>query len=778
MWEVVFVLLLPTIAPGLALTRILDASADSFRKGLLCFPIGLLALFGTSGLLFVVQMWSTTNLGIAILILNLFSIWFLSRKVQKERTKYTKWQKMEAAIHGVVLSESEPEIEHEVAAQQWFQNNRNPTLQIFAGCFCLLTLVPIFIFERPFGVDWIGFSTLATNVGQTGTFEVQAPNSGLWTYPPAFPTVLAWVQHMTNTEMEQAILILGHLSLFALFLGIWGSMDRLGAGASSVLAMGGSFALFAKVFDSGYPTVASQLGLIVGLMIVLRPLQQSMMYHILAFVFLAFCAVLIHPTGAIYLAALLFASLVIQNRLTEDEKSQQKPLFLTSIITVSSMFIIALVFFAPRMLSEPVFAEYGWQGGKPMLMFNGPLMVFAGISVFLGRKSLEIRLLSFWFLAIWLLSFVHLIEGLANIQVLSLLSYTLYSMALHAYHVPLAVLVGLLASRSTSLTTVDESSSWFGLEMDPFIRPLFSTIFLVGLMLGSMLSIGLLVNLSAHDELHATSKGDQDLREYLSNYPPSGYVYSENVHWGHSYGFDPSIKTTSVPSLGLLTLDETVHQKATAAIRSNDIPTLRSLNIGHAVSSPIGTLALTLGPSPYWSVEQSFDGARYWKLWDEPSPSRVLLTTGLNTTVCENMKGCALEQDPWRNHRFYDPLNLGQERIVLNQKGTYSWEDVVNRTTLQGLHNVCLLYEQIGDFESYRFKFNGQTFNPEKSPGWHYECLNVELNMTLDVGFELNEDGSRWINPLGFSGRSSHILDSTGLRIHYIELKSGINPKP
>ena len=127
--------------------------------------------------------------------------------------------------------------------------------------------------------------------------------------------------------MEQAILILGHLSLFALFLGIWGSMDRLGAGASSVLAMGGSFALFAKVFDSGYPTVASQLGLIVGLMIVLRPLQQSMMYHILAFVFLAFCAVLIHPTGAIYLAALLFASLVIQNRLTEDEKSQQKPLF-------------------------------------------------------------------------------------------------------------------------------------------------------------------------------------------------------------------------------------------------------------------------------------------------------------------------------------------------------------------------------------------------------------------------------------------------------------------
>ena len=778
MWDVALVILLPTLAPGLALTRILDASADLFRRALLCFPLGLLALFGTSGFLYVVQLWSPSNLTITILLLNLASIGFLSRKVHSERTTYTQWQKMEAAIHGVVLSETEPEIEQEVAAQQWFQTNRNPVLQILAGCFCLLTLVPIFIFERPFGVDWIGFSTLATNVGHTGTFEVQPPNSGLWTYPPAFPTVLAWVEHITSAEIEQAILILGHLSLFALLLGVWGSMDRLGAGASSVLAMGASFALFAKVFDSGYPTVTSQLGLIVGLLIVLRPLQQSMRYHILVFIFLAFCTVLIHPTGAIYLAALLFASLVVQNRLSEDEKVQRKPIFLTSIIIVTSMFVIALIFFAPRMLNEPVFAEYGWQGGKPMLMFNGPLMLFAGVSVFLGRKSFEIRLLSIWFLAIWMLSFVHLIEGLANIQVLSLLSYTLYSMALHAYHIPLAVVVGLIASRSTSLTTIGDTSSWFGLEMDPYIRPLFSSIVLVGLMLGSVLSVGLLVNLSTHDELHATAHGDAELREYLSAYPPDGFVYSENVHWGHSYGFDPSLKTTSIPSLGLLTLDETVQSAATTAIRVDDVQTLRSLKIGHAVSSPIGTLALTLGPSPYWSVEQSFHGARFWKLWDEPSPSRVIITTVLNTSMCEQMKGCALEQDPWRNHRFHDPLNRGEERIVLDQKGTYFWENVVNQTTVQGMRNVCILYEQIGDFNSYEFNINGQSMNVEEYPGWHHDCMNVELNSTMDIGVELIESGTTWINPLGFSGRNAQILDSTGLRIHHIELKSAIGAKP
>ena len=158
MWEVMLAVLLPTIAPGLALLRILDASADLFRKALLCFPLGLLALFGTSGMLFVVQLWSIFNLSVALLLINIASIAFLFQKVRVERKTYTQWQKMEAAIHGIVLEEAEPELENEVAAQQWFQANRNPIAQIAAGCFCLLTLIPILIFDRPFGVDWIGFS--------------------------------------------------------------------------------------------------------------------------------------------------------------------------------------------------------------------------------------------------------------------------------------------------------------------------------------------------------------------------------------------------------------------------------------------------------------------------------------------------------------------------------------------------------------------------------------------------------------------------------------------
>ena len=192
-------------------------------------------MYGTSGLLFVLQSWSVTNLTIALILLNALSIAFLFRKVHVERTTFTQWQKMEAAIHGLVLSETEPEIEQEVAAQQWFQSNRNPMLQIGAGCFCLLTLVPVIMFDRPFGVDWIGFSTLASHVGQSGTFEVPSPNAGLWTYPPAFPTVLAWIVNVTGASIETAILIQGHLSLFALLLGIWGSLDRLGERACKLL---------------------------------------------------------------------------------------------------------------------------------------------------------------------------------------------------------------------------------------------------------------------------------------------------------------------------------------------------------------------------------------------------------------------------------------------------------------------------------------------------------------------------------------------------------------
>ena len=111
-----------------------------------------------------------------------------------------------------------------------------------------------------------------------------------------------------------------------------------------------------------------------------------------------------------------------------------------------------------------------------------------------------------------------------------------------------------------------------------------------------MMSVGLLTNLSTHEELHATTSGDAELRSYLMNHPPDKFVYSENVHWGHSYAFDASIQTTSIPTLGLLTLDESIQGAATTAIRMDDIESLNRLGIGYAVSSPHWNDCIDLEP--------------------------------------------------------------------------------------------------------------------------------------------------------------------------------------
>ena len=48
------------------------------------------------------------------------------------------------------------------------------------------------------------------------------------------------------------------------------------------------------------------------------------------------------------------------------------------------------------MLDTAVFAEYGWQGGRPLLTFNGLLLMFALAAGWKLRKTIEGRLLISW----------------------------------------------------------------------------------------------------------------------------------------------------------------------------------------------------------------------------------------------------------------------------------------------------------------------------------------------------------------------------------------------
>ena len=71
--------------------------------------------------------------------------------------------------------------------------------------------------------------------------------------------------------------------------------------------MGLGLGLFAKTFDSGFPSVASQLGLVVGVLVLFRHAEQRHRHHTLGLCLALFSVALIHPTGAIYLALLLLS---------------------------------------------------------------------------------------------------------------------------------------------------------------------------------------------------------------------------------------------------------------------------------------------------------------------------------------------------------------------------------------------------------------------------------------------------------------------------------------
>ena len=234
---------------------------------------------------------------------------------------------------------------------------------------------------------------------------------------------------------------LGHYTLFVLLLGFMGAMDRHGAGAYAMFSMGLGLGLFAKTLIRDFQALRVNWAWLLG-SCALRHVEQRQKHHTIGLCLALFSVALIHPTGAIYLAFLLLSHVMHGLAMSNEEHRElvRKLAYIASaFITVG--FAVALLVIAPRLFDEAVFSEYGWQGGKPLLVYNGALLVLGAVAAFLLRTTLEGRIAITWFALLWLLSVVHLVEGLRYIPVLSLLSYTLYSMALHAYHLPLAVLV-------------------------------------------------------------------------------------------------------------------------------------------------------------------------------------------------------------------------------------------------------------------------------------------------------------------------------------------------
>ena len=664
------------ILPGIAIARRIDKEGDWKRQLLLTPAFGLLTCLGLAGLCFMLG-WTLETLTALFVLANIVAI--ISIRVELNPIPST------------------PQIE------------RNPWFWIFTAIACYIAITPL-TYMRPMGVDWIGFASLADAISRNGDFSLSEPSVGVWIYPPAFPMLAAWL----GGPSSDAVFLLGTMCFVALLMGIAAIGERLNCGHWTIMAMLLAPALFAKNLDSGYPTVASQLGLVV----ILTMFGSKIRWSIVGIT--AFVVAMIHPTGLIYMSTLIAAQIIIAKgeMVTITEKVQ------SGILVVAIIFAVIVI--SPGFDGKSVFAEYGWQGGAPMAMYAGlllPLGLWAGWTL---RSDKNARILMTWFGLNWILSSIHLFDGMEGIVLLSMLSYTLYSMSMHAFHIPLAALVGMRLSKMEG-----------GVASDGGRAVMIVTLLLCGI------AHSALSELSEHDELHVISSGEENLFKMLNELPEDSIVYTENEHWGHIYSIPDHIGVTSIPSLGILNQEHSIQNAATTAIMYDDIPRLQELGVTHALASPKGVMMQYIQASQHWD-----------KLWSSGASVVYILQDDNIVSQFHKVEGDDMRPDPWASLRNHDPFNLGDYRLYLTE-GSYHF--TVNDSYS---YEVCVMVEFVGDVTAI---VNGNKF---KGSGWYNSCRYAG-----DGGFDITiqSDSEYWINPLGASGRGDQIIDETGIRIHWVE---------
>ncbi|MCH2648612.1 MAG: hypothetical protein MKZ57_02220 [Candidatus Poseidoniaceae archaeon] len=770
MFVATIVLLAISIIPGYALCKVLDGTADKWRKAMLSPALGLLLIYGACGLVVLsgLSTWGLTSA--VILLINTLAIAHIKRRINEERG-LTQWQKLEAAMNGMILESEDQDITEEVATQQWFQSNRYMFGIIVGAVLCLgVLLLPLFQ-KLPFGVDWIGFAVLAGQIAENGNMILNGVNEGSWTYPPAFPALAGWLASSLGISSGKAVFLLGHYTLAVLIIGAAGAMDHHGAGGQFFVTMALGFGLFAKAYDSGYPTVASQLGLVVGLLVLLRPSSSRGSHHTRGFIIAVSCVALIHPTGAIYLGTMMIAHIIIGLSLRAEYSENLQKLLLACSILITIAAAISVVFLAPRMLDAAVFAEYGWQGGKPLLTYNALLLIFSLLAGWKLRKTVEGRLLISWIAMLWLLTAIHLIEGLQDIPVLSLLSYTLYSMGLHAFHIPLAALGALWLSPSTGLNSLDSKRGLLSINWDPTTNEKFAKVLTAVVLVAIIIANVITIQISQHDELRPITNGDLEIREAIENLPENSIIYTENNHWGYVYDLPNGIETTSIPSLGLLKIDETIHPLATSAIKYDNITKIKQLGIDYAISSPIGTIGWILAESRYWTIIEDFDGSRLWQ-FNQAGNSQQSTLAPVNESSCS--ENCEMRLDPWRENRYLYLGEMKQDYRAFIEEGENAVVDFDLSRTVFVNSNSCLFFESIGNIDDFTIKVGSQQSTiTQTDSGWHTHCFNLNETMTqltMEFSWHDSASSSTWVNPSGFSGRGDRIIDTTGIRLHWLEI--------
>ena len=449
-----------------------------------------------------------------------------------------------------------------------------------------------------------------------------------------------------------------------------------------------SAGLFAKTFDSGWPTVASQIGIIMALFLIPNKNQYPIWKQVLIFSILGFAIFSIHPSGGISYLLLCFASLNFR----EITKWSRRQIIQVTSLSLIIFLVLNFILWHYGVSSE-INAEYGWQGGIALLLYNGILVAIALVAIFQLRTGFVFsNILIKWFLMLWLLSFIQFFEGWKILPSSVLFPYHCiqWEFMLFTYHWHCCQDFGCMKplgkiQRKYQVNKLKALKRvFFGKNV---VKSCLQSL-LVVLLIASQVAM---ITMIDHDEMMAQTKGDLRIYELVNELEDGVLVYNENVHWGYSTQLSDNIGMTSFPNLGILNGDNSLQNAATSAITSNNVSRISSLGITHAISSPKGTVGWHLSKSPNWEILADYDGSRLWEFKPNSETSNVSTYIKIEAHDCD----CDKVVDPWNEFRFSDPFNLGDERVELHN-GELSITTPIEEALVGQMVSVCVVSETIG----------------------------------------------------------------------------------
>ena len=657
---------------------------------------------------------------------------------------------------------------YSISKPDWtFSNDDRQVLAIaIIGAFALMA--PHLLFREPLGIDWIGFTSIAEAYASTGNTTMIGPTEGIWLYPPAVPGTAAALMIITGIESHRAISLLGHLGIALLCSGLAGTMSRNRASGATLVAVVLGAGVFAKSIDSGYPTVLSLLPLIPLLLLVLKPQNNRTNIWLLIAIACIFSAFTIHPSGGIYATLLLLADRIHESVFkTKDVRT----LFGWGIVVGFGGMVLNGAL--NNVANGPLTAEYGWQGGSQLIQWNMPLLLVALWGLRRGYQSLEVRTLTTWFVLLWLSSLIHLFIGLEGSTFLTVTSLSLYSMAMHGFHIPLACLAAFALAPNPDGWFERQDTMEIGALPDPISPQILQTCFAIGgvLLLFTLAWFGSLAN---HPELWARTDGDAELQSSL-DLPEGSLVYVENRPWGYAIGMEASIQRTAQPHVGITIVEDSIHNTAHNSIAWDDANRIAELGVTHAISSPRGEIGFHLAKSDHWSIEQEINGSRLWIFHPEPT-----LESSLNHIIhpitpigCND--GCEWRTSPWTKLYPWRSTIIAEERAFLTN-GEINETIQITESFNSNLAKITLVLEaNPGVSITLDVDSGGNTSTIHQTMEGRFTTLTttmeVNTNDILSIRIRADTDEGVWLNPQGISGRGDRIIDMNGAWIHWIEVQ-------